>query len=314
MPRVGVVGATGAVGTVTLELLAARGFDDVHAFASSRSAGTTVAFGDRELVVAEASRETLAAAGLDLCFFSVGTAPSSELVPPTAEAGTTCIDKSDAFRLTAGIPLVVPGVNDEALDGGRIVANPNCSAIQLTLVLKPLHDAAGLARVRLATYQSMSGAGDAGIERLRGIRQLEADLELRWDLEGDEFDEESKLRDETRKILGLSGLPVHATCVRVPVLVGHGQAIWIETEDRLTPERARDLLAAAPHVALADLPTPGEAAGRDEVLVGRIRRDPTEPNGLALWAVNDNLRKGAALNAVQIAEALLRHAIALPAA
>jgi aspartate-semialdehyde dehydrogenase len=305
MPRLGVVGATGAVGTVALQLLSERGFDDVHAFASAKSAGKTVPYGDRELKVQEATPDAIAAAELDLCFFSVGTGPSSELVPPTAEAGTTCIDKSDAFRLTDGIPLVVAGVNDDALDGGRIVANPNCSAIQLSCVLKPLHDAVGLARVRLATYQAMSGAGDAGIERLRAVEPMRADLAMDWPLEGDEFDEEFKLRAETRKILGLSGLPLQAACVRVPVLVGHAQAIWVETEDRLSPEQARELLAAAPHVALADFPTPGEAAGSDEVLVGRIRRDPTEPNGLALWAVNDNLRKGAALNAVQIAETLL---------
>ena len=304
--RLGVVGATGAVGTVTLELLAQRGFDDVRAFASARSAGSSVRYGDGELKVAEATPEAVAAAELDLCFFSVGTGPSAELVPPTAEAGTTCIDKSDAFRLAEGIPLIVPGVNDDALDGGRIVANPNCSAIQLTCVLKPLHDAAGLARVRLATYQSMSGAGDAGIERLRAVRPMEADLAMDWSLEGDEFDEELKLRAETRKILGLSGLPLQAMCVRVPVLVGHSQAIWVETEDRLSPEHARALLAGAPNLVLAEFATPGEAAGRDEVLVGRVRRDPTEPNGLAIWAVNDNLRKGAALNAVQIAEALLR--------
>jgi aspartate-semialdehyde dehydrogenase len=278
----------------------------VRAFASVRSAGTTVAYGDRELTVEEATPAALAEAGLDLCFFSVGTGPSSDLVPPTAEAGTTCIDKSDAFRLTDGIPLVVAGVNDDALDDGRIVANPNCSAIQLSCVLKPILDAVGLVRVRLATYQSMSGAGDGGIERLRATEPMQADLAMDWALEGEEFDEEYKLRAETRKILGLSGLPLQATCVRIPVLVGHGQAIWVETEDRLSPEQARELLARAPHVALADFPTPGEAAGRDEVLVGRIRRDPTEPNGLALWAVNDNLRKGAALNAVQIAEALLR--------
>jgi aspartate-semialdehyde dehydrogenase len=305
MPRLGVVGATGAVGTVTLSLLAERGFEDVMAFASARSAGRTVPYGDRELPVEEATPEALVRSGLDLCFFSVGTGPSSELVPPTAEAGVTCIDKSDAFRLTDGIPLVVAGVNDDALDGGGIVANPNCSAIQLTCVLKPLHDAAGLARVRLATYQSMSGAGDAGIERLRQTEPMQADLAMDWKLEGEEFDEELKLRAESRKILGLSGLPLQATCVRVPVLVGHAQAVWVETEDRLSPERAREVLAAAPHIALAEHPTPAEAAGRDEVLVGRIRRDPTEPNGLALWVVNDNLRKGAALNAVQIAERLL---------
>jgi aspartate-semialdehyde dehydrogenase len=305
MSRLGVVGATGAVGTVTLSLLAERGFDDVVAFASSRSAGRSVGYGGRELEVREATVDALAEAGLDLCFFSVGSGPSSELVPPTAESGTICIDKSDAFRLTDGVPLVVAGVNDEALDGGTIVANPNCSAIQLSCALKPLHDAAGLARVRLATYQSMSGAGDAGIERLRATEPMQADLAMDWELEGEEFSEESKLRAETRKILGLSGLPLQATCVRVPVLVGHAQAVWVETEDRLSPERAREALEAAPHIALADHPTPGDAAGRDEVLVGRIRRDPTEPNGLALWIVNDNLRKGAALNAVQIAERIL---------
>jgi aspartate-semialdehyde dehydrogenase len=305
MSRVGVVGATGAVGTVTLELLAKRGYTDVHAFASSRSAGREVAFGDRTLVVEEASPGSLAAAGLDLCFFSVGTGPSSELVPPTAESGTTCIDKSDAFRLSEGVPLVVAGVNDDALDGGPIVANPNCSAIQLSCVLKPLHDAVGLRRVRLATYQSMSGAGDAGIERLRAVSPMEADLAMDWELDGEEFSEEAKLRAETQKILGLPELPLQATCVRVPILVGHAQAIWVETVERLSPDDARTILGAAPHVALAGFPTPGEAAGGDEVLVGRIRHDPTEPNGLALWSVNDNLRKGAALNAVQIAELLL---------
>jgi aspartate-semialdehyde dehydrogenase len=302
--RVGVVGATGAVGTVALELLAERGFTDVRAFASARSVGKRVEFGDRSLPVEEATPEALAAAELDLCFFSVGTGPSSELVPPTAEAGTTCIDKSDAFRLTDGIPLVVAGVNDDALDGGRIVANPNCSSIQLACVLKPLHDAAGLRRVRLATYQSMSGAGDAGIERLRAVEPMEADLAMDWPLVGDEFDEESKLRDETRKILGLPELPIQATCVRVPVLVGHSQAIWVETEEPLSPEQARAILGSAPHVALEDFATPSAAAGRDEVLVGRIREDSSGP-GLALWAVNDNLRKGAALNAMQIAELIL---------
>jgi aspartate-semialdehyde dehydrogenase len=302
--RVGVVGATGAVGTVTLELLAERGFSDVRAFASARSAGRDVRLGDRSLTVGEATPEALAAAELDLCFFSVGTGPSSELVPPTAEAGTTCIDKSDAFRLTEGIPLIVAGVNDDALDGGSIVANPNCSTIQLACVLKPLHEAAGLARVRLATYQSMSGAGDAGIERLRAVEPMKADLAMDWPLEGEEFDEESKLRAETRKILGLPELPIQANCIRIPVLVGHGQAIWVETEEPLTPEQARSILRSAPHLALEDFATPGSAAGRDEILVGRIREDSTQP-GLALWTVNDNLRKGAALNAVQIAELIL---------
>jgi aspartate-semialdehyde dehydrogenase len=305
--RIGVVGATGAVGTVTLRLLAERGFDRIRAFASSRSAGNRLG----DLVVEEASPEALASGDLDLCFFSVGTDASLELVPHAVRGGAVCIDKSDAFRLTDGIPLVVAGVNEDVLDHDEIVANPNCSAIELACVLKPLHDAAGLARVRLATYQSMSGAGDAGIEKLRAIAPLEADLAMDWELEGEEFSEEHKLRAETRKILDLPDLPLQATCVRVPVLVGHGQAIWVETKEPLSPEDAREVVAAAPHVRLADLPTPGEAAGQDDVLVGRIRRDPTAESGLALWAVCDNLRKGAALNAVQIAELLLeRRALA----
>jgi aspartate-semialdehyde dehydrogenase len=305
MTRFGVVGATGAVGTVTLELLAERGYDDVRLFASARSAGRELSYGGRDVVVEEATPEALAAAELDLCFFSVGTGPSSDLVPPTAESGTKCIDKSDAFRLTEGIPLVVAGVNDAAVDGSPIVANPNCSAIQLSCVLKPLHDAVGLRRVRLATYQAMSGAGDAGIERLRAVQPLEADLAMDWQLVGDEFDEELKLREETRKILGLPELPLQATCVRIPVLVGHAQAIWVETEDRLSPTQAESLLGGAPHLRLEPYATPGTAAGADEVQVGRVREDPTTENGLALWAVNDNLRKGAALNAVQIAELIL---------
>ena len=305
MPSVGVVGATGAVGTVTLQLLEERGFDDVRAYASARSAGRTVAFGERELAVEEATPQALAGADVDLFFFSVGTDASRALVPHAAEGGAVCIDKSDAYRLADGVPLVVAGVNDDVLNGDRIVANPNCSAIQLSCVLKPLHEAAGLERVRLATYQSMSGAGDAGIERLRQTEPMAADLALDWDFDGEEFSEEWKLRAETRKILDLPELPLQATCVRVPVLVGHAQAVWVETERPLAPEEARDLLAAAPHVALADFATPADAAGRDEVLVGRIRRDPTTERGLALWVVNDNLRKGAALNAIQIAESLL---------
>ena len=305
MPSLGVVGATGAVGSVTLALLAERGLDDTRAFASARSAGKRVPFGARELVVEEATPEALASSGLDLCFFSVGTATSRELVPAAADAGVVCIDKSDAYRLAEGVPLVVAGVNDAALDEDRIVANPNCSAIQLTCALKPLHDAAGLARVRLATYQSMSGAGDAGIERLRSLAPADGDLAMDWDLEGEEFSEEAKLRAETRKILGLPALPLHAMCVRVPVLVGHAQAVWVETEEPLSAEGARDILSEAPTIELADFATPKQAAGRDKVLVGRVRQDSAQgENGLVLWVVCDNLRKGAALNAVQIAELL----------
>jgi aspartate-semialdehyde dehydrogenase len=311
--RIGVVGATGVVGKVVLELLGERGLSRVRAFASTRSAGRRVPYLDGELEVEEATADALAGGDLDLCFFSVGTEASRELVPHAERGGALCIDKSDAYRLADGVPLVVAGVNDGALDGygGRIVANPNCSAIQLSCVLKPLEDAAGLARVRLATYQSASGAGDAAVERLEGLAPGEADLGLDWELEGDEFSEEYKLRAETRKVLGLPELLLHATCVRVPVKVGHAQAVWVDTRDRLSVQDAREVLAAAPHVRLSDLPTPGEAAGVDEVLVGRIRQDPTEERGLALWVVCDNLRKGAALNAIQIAELLLaREALA----
>jgi aspartate-semialdehyde dehydrogenase len=302
--RIGVVGATGAVGTVTLELLAERGFADVRAFASSRSAGSSVRFGDGELVVEEATPETLAAGDLDLVFFSVGTEASRELVPHAVRGGAVVIDKSDAYRLQDGIPLVVAGVNDHVLNGDEIVANPNCSAMQLTCALAPLLEAAGLERVRLATYQSASGAGDEGIQKLQAIAPTEGDLSMDWELDGEEFSEEWKLRAETRKILGLPDLALHATCVRVPILVGHSQAVWVETREPLSPDEAREALAASEQVELADLPTPGQAAGGDKVLVGRIRRD-TAGDGLALWVVNDNLRKGAALNAVQIAELLL---------
>ena len=312
MTRVGVVGATGTVGSVTLGLLAERGFANVRAFASSRSAGKQVPYGDGELAVEEATGERLGAGDLDLCFFSVGTDASRELIPNAVAGGTVCIDKSDAFRLTDGVPLVVAGVNDAALDHDEVVANPNCSAIQLSCVLKPLHDAAGLASVRLATYQSMSGIGDAGIERLRSTEPAEGDLAMDWDLEGEEFSEESKLRAETRKILDLPDLPLQAQCVRVPVLVGHAQAIWVETAEPLSADEARGVLGSAPHVAVEALATPKDAAGRDEVLVGRIRPDTANGSGLALWSVNDNLRKGAALNAVQIAEALLERRL-LPA-
>jgi aspartate-semialdehyde dehydrogenase len=305
MPSIGVVGATGAVGRVTLELLAERGFEDVRAFASTRSAGRNVPYGDHQLEIVEATPEALSSARLDLCFFSVGTEASLALVPPAAAAGSVCIDKSDAYRLTEGIPLVVAGINDDALNGDEIVANPNCSAIQLACVLKPLHDAAGLARVRLATYQSMSGAGDVGIQRLRETAPMEADLAMDWELDGLEFTEESKLRAETRKILGLPSLPIQATCIRVPVLIGHGQAMWVETEETLSPEEASEVLSVAPHLRLAEYPTARDAAGQDDVLVARIRADMADGRGLALWSVNDNLRKGAALNAVQIAKALL---------
>ena len=304
-PRIGVVGATGAVGQVTLALLAERGFGQVRAFASGRSAGSSVAYGEGELAVEEATAEALGAGELDLCFFSVGTGPSSELVPAAVRGGAVCVDKSSAFRLTDGVPLVVPEVNgDRATAHEGIVANPNCSTVQLVCALAPLHEAAGLRSVRVATYQSASGAGVERIEQLRAQAPVDGNVEMDWELEGDEFDEETKLRAETRKILELPELPLSASCARVPVLVGHSQAVWIETEEPLTPVQAREALEASPGIRVSERPTAREAAGGDEVLVGRIRKD-TAGDGLVLWIVCDNLRKGAALNAIQIAELLL---------
>jgi aspartate-semialdehyde dehydrogenase len=302
MPRLGVVGATGAVGRVVVELLRERGYDDVRLFASERSAGTEI--GGR--VVEEATPETLAAGDLDLCLFSVGSRASRELVPHAVRGGAICVDKSEAFRLQAGVPLVVPEVNRErALEHEGIVANPNCCTIPLTLVLKPLHDAVGLRSVRVATYQSASGKGAQRLQQLLEEPQAEHDLSADWDFDGEEFDEEVKLREETRKILELPHLPISATCVRVPVPVGHAESVWLETEEPLDPSRARELLAAATSVRVEDFPTPGGAAGGDEALVGRIRRDSAAPNGLALFIACDNLRKGAALNGIQIAELVL---------
>jgi len=307
-PRIGVVGATGAVGTITLELLRERGYEDVRLFASARSAGREL----NGIVVEEATPESLAAGDLDLCLFSVGASASRELVPHAVRGGATAIDKSSAYRLQPGIPLVVPEVNGiRAAEHDGIVANPNCCAIPLTCTLKPLHDAAGLARVRVSTYQSVSGAGAQAMEQLRSQSTEDNDLRMDWSFDGVEFEEEEKLREETRKILELPALPVSATCVRVPVLVGHAEAVWLETREPLTPEDATAILADAPGLRLEQFPTPGGAAGRDDVLVGRIRKDTTVENGLALFIAGDNLRKGAALNAIQIAELVLaQHRVA----
>jgi aspartate-semialdehyde dehydrogenase len=280
----------------------------VRLFASARSAGKVL----DGITVEEATPDVLAAGDLDLCLFSVGTAASRELVPHAVRGGAVCVDKSAAYRLEPGVPLVVPEVNgDRIAEHQGVVANPNCCAIPLTCALKPLHDAAGLARVRVATYQSVSGAGSQAMEELRAQPQDENDLRMDWAFDGVEFDEEEKLREETRKILELPLLAVSATCVRVPVLVGHAEAIWVETQDPLSAEEATSILAGAPGIRLEQFPTPGIAAGGDEVLVGRIRQDPTLENGLALFVVGDNLRKGAALNAIQIAELLLaQHRVA----
>lgn len=310
--RIGIVGATGAVGSVTLALLAERGYRNVRAFASARSAGGAVAYGDGSLPIEEATPEALSAGDLDVVLFSVGTSASKALVPHAAAGGAICVDKSAAYRLVDGYPLVVPEVNGnralEVLGTHRVVANPNCCTIPLTLALKPLHDAAGLKRVHVATYQSVSGAGWQRMEQLRNEPPAEHNLVMDWSWEGVDSDEEAKLRAETRKIMELPDLPISATCVRVPVLVGHSEAIWAEFEEPLSPERATEVLRAAPSVRvleLPELPTPKDAAGGDEALVGRIRKDTASENGIALFLANDNLRKGAALNAIQIAELAL---------
>ncbi|HST25814.1 MAG TPA: Asd/ArgC dimerization domain-containing protein [Gaiellaceae bacterium] len=305
--RIGVVGATGAVGSVTLALLAERGYERVRAFASARSAGSSVPFGSGSIEIEEATPEALETAGVDVFLFSVGISASLALVPHAVAGGAIAVDKSSAYRLADGVPLVVPEVNgSRALDNDGIVANPNCCTIPLTCVLRPVHDAAGLATVRVATYQSMSGAGARSMERLRAQSHDELDLLMEWEFDGEEFDEESKIRAESRKILELPDLPISANCVRVPVLVGHAETVWVETQQPLSAEQACELLAASPAIDLEEFPSPGKAAARgDRVLVGRVRRDPTAENGLVLFLACDNLNKGAALNAIQIAELLL---------
>jgi aspartate-semialdehyde dehydrogenase len=302
-PRIGVVGATGVVGAMTLALLAERGYRNVRAFASHRSIGQIVSFGRDTRIVEHAAPETLAAGGLDFALFSVGHRVSRQLVPAARDAGVVCIDKSSAFRLEPGIPLVVPEVNgDRAEQHDGIVANPNCCAIPLACVLKPLHEAAGLAGVQVATYQSASGAGMMRMERMRALRPEEHDLAMDWSFDGVELEEETKLREETRKILELPDLPVSATCVRVPVLIGHAEAVWLELEQPLSAAAAREALAEAPGLVLEEFPTPRKASGKNAIFVGRIREDAGR---MLLFIACDNLRKGAALNAIQIAELLL---------
>jgi len=301
-PRIAVVGASGAVGRVTLELLLQRGYSNIRTFASWRSAGQML--GNFELQ--EASVAALGSGDFDVCFFSVGAATSATLVPAASAAGALCIDKSSAFRLRDDVPLVVPEVNGErALENTGIVANPNCCAIPLSMVLAPLHEAAGLRRVRVATYQSVSGAGAEAIEDLRGQSPDQHKLSMDWAFDGVEFDEEVKLREETRKILELPDLPISATCVRVPVVVGHAQAVWLETIAPLSPKAAERALREAPGLHLEQVPMPARAIGVDEVLVGRVRAERGVENGLVLFTICDNLLKGAALNAVQIAELVI---------
>lgn len=336
-PHIGIVGATGLVGGMMLAILAERDFPvgDVRLFASSRSAGTRLNFKGREIVVEDAA--TADYAGLDIVFFSAGGSTSKALAPKVAAAGAVVIDNSSAWRADPDVPLVVAEVNPHALRNipKGIIANPNCTTMAAMPVLKPLHAAAGLKRLVASTYQAVSGGGIEGIEVLRdqivaggeGIAALAKDgagvdlgevrkwavpigynvVPLNYVLGEDGYtEEELKLRDESRKILELPELAVAATCVRVPVFTGHSLSINVEFERSLSPEAALELLRAAPGVEIADVPNPLAATGQDPVFVGRVRRDPSAENGLVLFVVGDNLRKGAALNAVQIAEVLLK--------
>jgi aspartate-semialdehyde dehydrogenase len=340
MARVGVVGATGQVGAVMLRLLAERAFplDELRVFASARSAGTTVRFADRELTVEDAALAD--PSGLDIALFSAGGSTSKELAPRFAAAGATVVDNSSAWRMDPDVPLVVSEVNPEALRAipKGIVANPNCTTMTAMPVLKPLHDEAGLARLVASTYQAVSGSGLAGVEELDAQVRKVAEhatslvhdgasvafpepskyvapiafnvLPMAGSLVDDgefETDEEKKLRNESRKILGIPDLRVSGTCVRVPVYTGHSLSINAEFEQPLAVARALELLSAAPGVSVTDVPTPLQAAGQDVSFVGRVRQDG--PHGLALFVSGDNLRKGAALNAVQIAELLVDRAI-----
>ncbi|HEX5146747.1 MAG TPA: aspartate-semialdehyde dehydrogenase [Conexibacter sp.] len=326
--RVAVVGATGQVGGVMLALLRERGFParEVVPFASARSAG-------RELegagVVQPLSDETIR--GFDVALFSAGGSTSGEWAPRFADAGALVVDNSSKWRMDDDVPLVVSEVNPDALADARkgIVANPNCSTMQMVVALKPLHDAAGIERLVISTYQAVSGTGRKGVDELLGqSRALLGDAQPEVAVyahqiafnalphagsfaEGDDHtDEERKLIDETRKILGDPSIRISATCVRVPVVNGHSEAVNVETREPLSPERARELLEAAPGVTVLDDPGAGvyplaiDADGKDDVFVGRIRRDPGNERALDLWVVADNLRKGAATNAVQLAELL----------
>ncbi|MCB0995854.1 MAG: aspartate-semialdehyde dehydrogenase [Acidimicrobiales bacterium] len=340
--QVGIFGATGQVGGVMRQILVERNFpvDTIRYFASARSAGRSLPWGDTDVVVEDAS--TADYSGLDIALFSAGGATSKELAPAVAAAGAIVIDNSSAWRMDPDVPLVVPEVNSHALAAisKGIVANPNCTTMVAMPVLKPLDREAGLRRLVISSYQATSGAGLAGVEELdEQVRKVgDGALGLTHDGRSVEFpepvkfaepiafnavplcgkvvddgsgetDEEQKLRNESRKILELPGLQVSATCVRVPVFTGHSLAINAEFDRPISPERAAELLAAAEAVVLDDVPTPIKAAGADPTYVGRIRTDPSVEHGLALFVAGDNLRKGAALNAVQIAEALIAQGV-----
>ncbi len=329
--RVAVVGATGAVGSTMLGVMRERGFPagEVVPFASERSAGRTIDFGDVDLEVRALSDETIQ--GFDLALFSAGSGVSEEWAPRFADAGTVVVDNSSFWRMHDDVPLVVSEVNPEALDGHQgIVANPNCSTMQMVVALKPILDAVGIERLVVSTYQSVSGTGQRAVEELHD--QTNAVIEanelpppsvyphqIAFNVvpqvesfkDGDDYTtEERKMMRETRKILGAQQLGISATCARVPVYTGHSESVNVQTREPLSPDDCRELLSRAPGVTVVDDPANAlyplaiDAAGRDDVLVGRIRADESAERCLNLWIVGDNLRKGAATNAVQVAELL----------
>ncbi|HEV2974608.1 MAG TPA: aspartate-semialdehyde dehydrogenase [Solirubrobacteraceae bacterium] len=333
--RVAVVGATGQVGTLMLRLLREREFParEIVPFASERSAGRTLegtGLHGEDLVVHSLDGESIA--GFDLAIFSAGGSTSGEWAPRFVDAGAVVVDNSSRWRMSEDVPLVVSEVNPQALARHRgIIANPNCSTMQMVVALKPLHDAAGIERLVIATYQAVSGTGKRAVDELLDQshallheREIAAPAAYAHQIAfnalphagsfapgDDHTDEERKLIDETRKILEDPRIAISATCVRVPVLNGHSEAVNVQTREQLSPERARELLRAARGVSVLDDPGAAlyplaiEASGRDEVFVGRIRRDPGHERALDLWIVADNLRKGAATNAVQLAELLV---------
>jgi len=331
--RVGVLGATGLVGTTILELLAARDFplSGVVPFASERSAGKAIEWGDEELEVRGLSEDSIQ--GLDVVLSSAGGAVSAEWTPKLVEAGAVVVDNTSYWRMHDDVPLVVAGINPEAAEGHRgILANPNCTTMVAMMALGPIQRAAGLERLVVSSYQAVSGTGQKAIEELRSQSKLvlEGDdsppasvyphriafnvlPQVEVFKDGDDYTtEERKVMAETRKILGLGEeVGISATCARVPVFTGHSESVNVQTQEDLSPEACRTLLADAPGVVVVDDPGSGryplaiDAAGRDEVLVGRIRRDPSHERCLNLWVAGDNLRKGAATNAVQVAELLI---------
>ena len=336
-PRVAVVGATGVVGTAMLDCLSQRQFPacEIVPFASRRSIGREVLFGDVKLTVQGLSDDSIQ--GFDIAIFSAGSETSEAWGEKFGAAGAIVIDNSSYWRMMPDVPLVVPEINADALDSvgeegsRRIVANPNCSTAQMVVALKPILDAVGIERLVVSTYQSVSGTGQAAIQELRTQaaavvagepvppaaiypHQIAFNIipQVESFKDGDDYTtEERKMMAETRKILGEPELPISATCARVPVLVGHSESVNVQTRDPLSPDECRKLLAAAPSVTVVDSPGEGiypmaiDAAGRDDVLVGRIRVDPSHDRCLNMWIVGDNLRKGAAVNAVQVAEAVV---------